>query len=223
MSFTEDAWVSVRPWFDAITSHPFVVALTDGSLERDVFVRYLLDDAHYLNGYASALSAASARVRTPDGAALLARSAAGAGEAERLLHRGFLVPLGIDPDGPDAAEPSPTCRAYVSMLRSAAAYEPVEVAVAATVPCFRVYAEVGAAILATGPPATHPYRAWIDTYADPEFEQAVRDVEALTDGLADAATGSGREVMLAAYREATRYEWMFWDAAWRGETWPEDP
>ncbi|MGH3322372.1 MAG: TenA family protein [Streptosporangiaceae bacterium] len=220
MSFSEHAWTTVKPWYDAITTHPFIVALTDGSLGRDVFVRYLVDDSHYLLGYASALAAASARVGAPADAALLARSAAAAVEAERMLHRGFLEPLGIDPDGPDASEPSPTGRAYVSTLQVASAFAPVEVAVAGILPCFRVYAEVGAQILAGAPPADHPYRAWIDTYADPEFEQAVRATEALADRLASGTTEDRRAEMLRAYQEATRYEWMFWDAAWRGESWP---
>lgn len=220
MSFSDDAWHAVARWYDAITSHPFLVALSDGSLEHDVFVRYVLDDAHYLKAFSKALAATSARVPSPDDTVVLARSAAGAVEAERALHRGFLIPLGIDPEGPDAGEPSPTGRAYASMLRTAAALEPVEVAAAALLPCFRVYAEVGRAILATEPADDHPYRAWIETYADPEFDEAVRGAEALTDRLAATVTKDRRDEMLAAYVTATRYEWMFWDAAWRGETWP---
>lgn len=220
MSFADNAWISVKPWYDAILAHPFVAALSEGSLAQDVFARYLVDDAHYLKGYGSALAAASARLSDPDDGALLARSAAGAVEAERVLHRGFLVPLGLDPDGSGVAEPSPTCQGYVSTLRARSALGPVEVAVAGILPCFRVYAEVGRAILATEPPADHPYTAWIATYADPEFDQAVRDVEDLTDRLADATTEARRGEMLRAYQDATRYEWMFWDAAWRGEAWP---
>jgi thiaminase/transcriptional activator TenA len=43
----------------------------------------------------------------------------------------------------------------------------------------------------------------------------VRRVEAYADDL-----GGDRAAMLTAYVRATRFEWMFWEAAWRAEAWP---
>jgi thiaminase/transcriptional activator TenA len=156
---------------------------------------------------------------------MLARSAANAIEAERGLHRGYLLPRGIDPDAANASEASPTCCAYVEGLRAAAVLEPLGVGMAAVLPCFRVYAEVGDWIMATsgdseGIGQDHPYRDWILTYGDPAFAESVRTAEAYTDRLAAAAGADERALMLTAYRRATRWEWMFWDSAWRGEGWP---
>ncbi|KHL19024.1 thiaminase/transcriptional activator TenA [Mumia flava] len=221
MSFSADAWDEVADWYDAILAHPFVSGLADGTLPTEVYTRYLLDDAHYLASYAGTLAMLSARAGEPALAADLARAAAEAVDAERLLHQQFLAPLGIDPDSPDAAEPTPTCRAYVGTLQTDAAYAPVEVGLAGVLPCFRVYLEVGRAIAARAADPDHPYRAWIDTYSDPAFDAAVTRVEDWTDKLAAAAAPGRRAEMLAAYVRATRFEWMFWDASWRGETWPE--
>lgn len=220
MSFSGEAWNSVRPWFDAIISHPFVVSLSDGKLSEEVFARYLLDDAHYLIGFGRALATLSTRAPDSEGGAMLARAAAQAVEAERLLHRSFLTPRGIDPDAAGVAEASPTCRAYVGTLLADAAFGPVEVGMAGVLPCFRVYAEVGQAMLAAGSTPDHPYWEWIQTYADSEFDLAVKEAEAYTDDLAHEASGQRVAIMLAAYQRATRFEWMFWDAAWRGEGWP---
>lgn len=221
MSFSEQAWSGVGSWYAAILAHPFIEALGAGTLPTEVFARYLLDDAHYLSGYSRALAAIASRAPDDPGGALFARSAAGAIEAEAELHRGFLAPLGIDPGSDDATEPSPTCRAYVGTLQADAAFGPVEVAVAGVLPCFRVYAEVGRAIAATRPRDDHPYAAWIATYADPAFDKAVAEVEAYTDELAGTAGQLRRDAMFAAYERATRFEWMFWDSAWRGERWPQ--
>lgn len=220
--FSAEAWAEVATWFAAITEHPFLQQLADGSLPEELFTRYLLDDAHYLNGYSAALAALSARATDPDGRAMLARSAAGAIEAERQLHRGYLLPRGIDPDASGTAEPTPTCSAYVDGLRAAAVLDPLPVGMAAVLPCFRVYAEVGAWIVGRAAPAAdHPYRDWINAYADPSFAEAVRSAEDYTDRLAGAASRQDRAAMMAAYTRSTRLEWMFWDAAWRGEAWPE--
>jgi thiaminase/transcriptional activator TenA len=220
MSFSETAWTSVRPWFDAIMTHPFVVALAEGTLPPHVFTRYLLDDAHYLIGFARALAALATRMPTPDISAMLARVAVDAIASERLLHRDYLLPRGIDPDTPEVAEASPTCRAYVGTLLADAAFAPVEIGLAGVLPCFRVYAEVGRALLATEPTPDHPYRQWIQTYADPVFNEAVQMVEGCTDELAREASAQRSADMLSVYQRATRFEWMFWDAAWRDERWP---
>lgn len=214
MSWSESAWRRVTPTYAAILEHPFVVALRSGDLDREVFLRYMLDDARYLDGFARALAMVAGRLPRPKDVAVLARSAASTVEAERELHATLLREEGIDLDGP--GEPTPTCRLYLSTLIAAAATEPVEVAVGALLPCFRVYAEVGAAI-ASGTGDDHPYADWIATYSDPEFAASVRDVE----GLADRLAGEGAaDRMLGAYERSTRLEWMFWDASWRGESWP---
>lgn len=220
MTFSEEAWKSVAPWFDAIMAHPFVMSLSDGTLPEAMFTRYLLDDAHFLIGYARALAALATRTTTPGGGAMLARAAANAVEAERQLHVGFLAPRGIDSEASDAAEPSPTCRGYTGTLQADAMFAPLEVGMAGILPCFRVYAEVGRSLLATDPAPTHPFLQWIETYSDPDFDQAVKEAEAYTDELAREASEHRVAQMRIAYHRATRFEWMFWDAAWRDERWP---
>ena len=92
-------------------------------------------------------------------------------------------------------------------------------AVAALLPCFQIYHEVGKRLHALSAPA-NPYQRWIDTYQDEEFGQSVREVLAHTDAAHDAAGAAERLLMREAYLKAVRYEWMFWDSAYRLEAWP---
>ena len=107
----------------------------------------------------------------------------------------------------------------MSYLLATAYAEPYEVLLGALLPCFWIYAEVGRDIHARAGPA-NPYRAWIDTYAGEEFHAAVRAVIAATDEAAAGASAGLRERMQAAFARATQLEWMFWDSAYRLETWP---
>ena len=66
-----------------------------------------------------------------------------------------------------------------------------------------------------------PYQAWVDTYASEEFHAAVRGVCATVNRLAEDATESTRAAMHAAYRDAARLEWMFWDSAYQLADWPK--
>ena len=212
--FSELAWETVQPRYQDILAHPFVVGLGDGSLPEAVFVRYLLDDAHYLASYARTLAVIASRMPTTAGVGLFAGFAQGAVVAERELHRSILEPRGIDPDAPGVAGESPACAAYTGFLARAATTAPVEVAAGAVLPCFRVYLEVGRALVGQRH-ETHPYAAWIDTYEGDVFAEAVAGAERAVDELAAAAPHQ-QQAMLAAYERATDLEWRFWDQAWAG-------
>ena len=93
--------------------------------------------------------------------------------------------------------------------------------VAALLPCFWIYREVGSHIHARAA-GNNPYQAWINTYAGEAFSASVDQAISLTD---DAAKGVGEDVqrrMHEAFVLSSRLEWMRWDSAYRLESWPPD-
>jgi thiaminase/transcriptional activator TenA len=101
-------------------------------------------------------------------------------------------------------------------------HEPWEVLVAALLPCFWLYWDVGTTIAKTAA-ADNPYRAWIDTYADDGFGDAVRAVIVSTDQAAAAGSDTLRDRMATAFIRSCQYEWLFWDGAWQRRSWPVSP
>lgn len=213
MTFTDEVWESTRPILDAIEQHPFVTGLGDGSLDRAVFEEYMRQDALYLADYGRAMGLLAARAQRSDEIVFWGTSVQGAIVAERELHAAHVTL--------DEGTMSPTCRAYTSYLLGRAATAAYEVGVAAVLPCFWIYQEVGEKLLEqAGELAAHPYGDWIGMYGDPVFAEAVTQARAITDRLAAGSSSEVREQMAEAYTTAARYEWMFWDAAHRMETWP---
>ena len=45
MAFTRELWKSIEPIYAAILEHPFLRGLTDGSLPRESFKFYAVQDA----------------------------------------------------------------------------------------------------------------------------------------------------------------------------------
>jgi thiaminase (transcriptional activator TenA) len=203
----------------AIQQLPFNRELAAGILTPERFRRYIVQDALYLKQFSRALSIASAKA--PGGAAIefFARSAQTAVAVERALHKRYLVELGVDPTSLAESELSPDCLAYTSFLLATAHQEPWEILLAALLPCFRIYWEVGCQI-AKEAAHDNPYRAWIDTYADPQFGEAVEEVISIANRAAEEVTAATRTRMLATYLRATQYEWLFWDGAYHGRKWP---
>ncbi len=217
--FSDEAWQRTAQLRAAIHALPFNVELAAGTLARDRFQHYITQDALYLGRFSRALAIAAAKA--PDAATLqsFAQSALGAVAVERSLHEQYLRAFGIDPAMIATAEPAPDCFAYTSFLIAAAYHEPWEVLVAALLPCFWIYWDVGCAIAGKAA-SDNPYRAWIDTYADPRFGEAVQTVIATSDRAAAAATAATRAIMLSAFTRAAQYEWLFWDGAYQRRFWP---
>jgi thiaminase (transcriptional activator TenA) len=167
-SFSEDAQERTARLREAIQQLPFNRELAAGTLAPQRFRRYILQDALYLGQFSRALSIAAAKA--PDAATVevFARSAEAAVAVERLLHQRYLAEFGIDPAAHSSSELSPDCLAYTSFLLATAHQEPWAVLISALLPCFSIYWEVGCRI-AKEAGADNPYRAWIDTYADPHF------------------------------------------------------
>jgi thiaminase (transcriptional activator TenA) len=138
------------------------------------------------------------------------------------LHGRYLREFGVNPENIAISEPSPDCLGYTSFPMAVAYHDPWEVLVAALLPCFWLYWDVGTEISKTAAP-DNPYRAWIDTYADDGFGEAVRAVIASTDQAAAAGSDAVRDRMATAFIRSCQYEWLFWDGAWQRRSWPVSP
>lgn len=218
-TFSASAWQNNLPLYEKILAMPFNAELAAGTLSLDRFRHYIIQDAHYLEGFARALALAAAKSDNADHIVQFAEAAKTAIIVERALHADYFRQFGISATDFAAAQPTPVCDHYVSYLLRIAALEPFPLVLAALLPCFWIYLEVGKSIHARAA-SPNPYQAWIDTYAGEEFASAVRAVIATTDEVAARASGETVQSMHAAFTRATQLEWMFWDSAYRLAKWP---
>ncbi len=201
-----------------ILAHPYNRALVDGTLNPATFRQYVVQDALYLVEYGRVLAALAAKAPDADTVLQFSRATEGAIVVERQLHGGFFAQLGIDPAEAAVAEPSPSCLAYTNFLHTSVHRDGYAVGLAAVLPCFRVYYDVGLRLAAEEQPG-NPYTAWMATYSDAAFGEAVLAVERTADAAWSVAGSAERTHMVAAYDRSVVYEWMFWDSAWRSEEW----
>lgn len=211
-------WAGAEDIYARILDHPFLTGLTSGDLDLATFGGYLVQDSHYLRQYSRSLSMLAARAPEQSTTAMFCQHAAGAIAVEQALHEGLLAQLDMTAEARQAPA-SPTTTAYTSYLLATTQLGSFAEGVAAVLPCYWIYWEVGKALLERSSP--HPvYARWIATYGGADFGAIVRPVLELTDRLGAEVGPVETERMAAAYRTAARYEWMFWDAAFRHERWP---
>ncbi len=218
MSFTQGLWQQIEPIYAAILDHAFIRELADGSLARERFVFYMQQDALYLSDFARALALAGSRLPRDDERQSFLDFASGVAIVERALHETYFVEFGASSD----VEKAPACFAYTQFLLATSALAPHAEAIAALLPCFWIYREVGSEIRrrAEGGLEANPYARWIETYASEAFSERVDRAIAIVDNLAAVATEAEHQLMRRAFERAARLEWRFWDSAYHLEAWP---
>ena len=210
---------AILPIQERVLEHPFVTGLTDGTLPDAAFRRYVVQDALFLADYARALALCAARAPEAADLHMFCSHATEAIDVERALHDELFAALGIPAADIAAAEQSPACRGYTGFLLATCAVGRLTDAVAAILPCYWIYWEVGRRLVRLGSPDPR-YRRWVETYGDEGFGEAVAGVVAVADRLL-AGVGDERAASAARHaRQSARYEWMFWDSALRDEGWP---
>lgn len=200
--------------FQKITQHNFIKGLLDGSLPEDIFQFYVNQDSLYLATYKKVLSTVAIKCIQAEETQFFLESSTGILEVENALHETFLK------REYHVNEPSPTCQLYISYLTHIVETASIEVGLAAVLPCFTIYKEVGDYILQHQTQHTNnPYQNWINTYAGEEFGKSVKKAIEITNKYANHASNQSLLMMEKAFIKASKLEWMFWDSAYQKEQW----
>jgi thiaminase/transcriptional activator TenA len=214
---------AAQGWGASFT-HPFVLALAEGTLEPARFRFYQMQDARNLEAFADATALIATRWPDPTDKLWFIDAARMALVVESSLHRGYGETLGYTAEDVARVALTPSNRAYQDHMISTAARGTLVEAVAAIAPCPWLYVALGQHLEERygAPDDAHPFAAWLRTYADPGFDDYMRELLSRLQRAADASDAAARERAITAFVTSVRYEWMFWQQAWERQRWPVD-
>ncbi|GAB4365860.1 MAG: TenA family protein [Kiloniellaceae bacterium] len=205
--------------WQAYTRHTFVRRLGDGSLPRQAYLHYLVQDYVFLVHFARAW--ALAVVKAGDLAEM--RAAAGTVDAlvnqEMTLHVKVCAAHGIAEKTLLAAEEEVENLAYTRFVLDRGHAGDFLDLLAALAPCVLGYGEIGAWLGDAASDRT--YGDWIDAYAASDYQAVCLTVGQLIDRAAAARLGATPEAsprwagLCRSFRTATRLEVGFWDMGLR--------
>lgn len=216
---SDTLWGDITDVYDAILAHPFLTGVVDGTLDEGAFRHYVVQDAHYLRDFARALATVGARAHEEADIQLFCQHADNAIAVERALHSELLGELGIDAAAAAKEPMAPTTLAYTSYILATCHLGSFTEGLAAVLPCYWIYWEVGRELAAKGS-ADARYQKWIDAYASEDFGEVVRAALEVCDRVGEEVSAAERDRMRTHFQRTARYEWMFWDAGYRQEAWP---
>lgn len=205
--------------WEASFHHPFVTGIGDGTLSLECFRYYVMQDAYYLSHFAKVQALGAARANDFETTSKMAAHAQATYEAELSLHKNFSRRLGITEEEQANFKPSPTAYAYTSHLYRAAYHGHLGDIIAAILPCYWLYFEIGER-LQSCTPEEPIYQEWISAYGGEWFRAKVEEQINRLDKLAETVTAEDRERMKEHFIISSQYEYSFWEMAHTLEKWP---
>jgi thiaminase (transcriptional activator TenA) len=213
--FTDDLWAEAEPIWQAIVAHPFLAEIRSGILPIESFRYYVGQDYHYLEGFARTVATTLAKAPTAEHLSRIARRVLT--PIERPLHERLFTLAGLDPLAVADLPLAPTNLAYQNHMIATATRGGLGEAAAALLPCPWTYHELGNHLTAVDHPV---YGQWAVFYSEGLLAESTRAWRSFVDGEAAEAGPRTRAAMRRAFLQSMRYEWMFWDAAYKIESWP---
>jgi thiaminase (transcriptional activator TenA) len=207
--------------FQAIFEHPFVVELTNGTLPEAKWGYYLCQDYQYLRDFKQVIGLALIQLETPREIFEWIDRIAGLADMEARRHLNWANQLGVTEEQLLSADPDPMALVYRQHMMLAG-YRGLGELLAAQVPCPVTYMEIADRAAERVP--DHPiYGDWVRSYSSNlNKELAARRGwwgETL-DRIAEDAGPAQRARMRVNFIRSCKYEWMFWDMAYKMAGWP---
>lgn len=196
----------------AYVEHPFARGLGDGSLPKECFRHYLVQDYLFLIQFVRAYALGVYKASDIETMRYLAGGAAAILD-EMKLHVRLSAEWGAsEADLTQATEARATI-AYTRFVLDAGMQGDLLDLMTALSPCVIGYAEIGAALAGTprGLAADNPYRGWVAEYSGEQYRAVAEDARAALDKLgAGLMTEARYPRLLQIFRQATRLEADFW-------------
>ena len=207
LEFSQIAWGKIQGIYQSIIQHPFNQEMILGTLDKKKFNYYIAQDYIFLQALAKSLSIIAGRLNKDKDSIMFMRLAKGTMAASREIVLPFLK------EEQHYNGLSIGCLAYTNYLLQICTIQPTELAVAAIVPCYWIYHEVGKYIIKrTG--SNNNFNKWIDTYSREEFNQNLVEIVSAFDTLALKATKEMQQKMYDEFYKSSVLEWHFWNDAY---------
>jgi thiaminase/transcriptional activator TenA len=221
MKFTDRLLQNLEPIWRKNHSHPFVLEMGNGTLDKEKFRFYMIQDYLYLIDYAKLFAIGALKAADLETMGKFSALLHSTLQEEMSLHRSYAEKFGISVEELENAEPSPTTLAYTHYMLHKAQSGTLAELVAALLPCMWSYWEIGKELSRNPGASSHElYGEWISMYSSDEFgslaKWCIDLLNELTEGKSEIELNELEEIFL----NTTRFEYMFWDMAYNKQMWP---
>lgn len=205
----EDIW-------DGYHTHPFVLGLKDGTLDREKFRKYIMQDYWYLMDYTKVFAVGVAKSNSVETMKMFAKYIQAILDGEVNVHNGYMGEFGLTQEELDATPIAQDNRSYTNYMLSVA-YKGGEAEVLTAIfSCAYSYEVIARRIVEENPAAPeHPfYGRWVWGYITPRYTGNNVILMEMLERLTAHYTEQQLQYLEEIFVACSRYEASFWDMAW---------
>ena len=220
MEFTKRLESKVEDLRQKAMEHPFVDGLGSGKLPKEIFKYYLVQDYLYLIDYAKIFALGAIKAREIELVQNFTNSQNLILNSEMETHRGYMKEFGISLEEANHSKPSQINLSYTHYMYTKTAQGGVEEFVAAILPCMWGYLEIADRLVEKfGILEDNLYKNWLEMYTSDEFREQTYYFKELINKIALTKTSDELDYLEEIFVNTTKYEYLFWDMAYKQESW----
>lgn len=209
LNASKDIW-------NAYNEHPFVLGIQEGTLDKEKFRYYMIQDYLYLDDYAKSFAIGIAKAKSVETTRVFSDYINVLTEDETDIHRGYLGKFNVTRDELNSAERALDNLSYTSyMLR--VAYEEGEAEIlAAILSCAYSYEVIAKKIAENNPDAVNHdfYGEWVQGYISENYSEKNKALIEIFNRLTENYSEQQLNHLEKIFTACSRYELAFWEMAW---------
>lgn len=197
--------------------HPFVQALGQGTLDKQIFQFYLIQDYHYLLQYAKVFALAVVKAEDETTMARLSHVQHGILATEMDVHRKYMADFGITQEQINQVRPSLFNRAYTANMLAIGQTGDLAEILAGVFPCAWTYSDYAQRLKKQYADRLDQnfYRTWIENYASDKFLASFEWFYDALDERVAQKTDAQKERVVEIFVSSVEFEYLFWDMAYK--------
>ena len=217
MTTVERLLEATKEIWESYNEHPFVKGIEDGTLDKEKFRYYIIQDFLYLEDYAKSFAIGIAKAKSIETTQIFSGYINLLTGSEMNIHHGYMGKFGVSQEEVDNTPRALDNLSYTSyMLR--VAYEEGEAEIlTAILSCAYSYELIAKKMVKNNPACVNHefYGEWISGYAGQEYASGnvvlINALNKLTENYTEQQLKHLTDIFVAC----SRYEYLFWDFSWK--------
>lgn len=219
MKFTDYLFEEAKDIFNGYLEHPFVKELGEGTLDKEKFKDYLIQDYLYLKEYAKVFCVGVVKAETMEEMKFFYDSIRGTMEDETAVHIKYLEEFGVSQKEAENSVINLSNSSYTSYMLGQALTGDIYDIIAAVLPCTWSYNYIGHELYKryNNKLENNFYKPWIEVYVDNGYDEFTKEWLDYTNRMCQDLSDDKKKKLKDIFIRSSLYEMKFWDMAYKVE------
>ena len=217
MSFSRGLKEKASKVWEAGYNHPFLQELGNGTLDKEKFKFYLLQDYLYLLQYAKVFALAVVKSDTEELMTRFSKSQYFILANEMNVHREYMANFGATEEEIRSVKPSLYNSAYTANMIAAGQTGGLAEVLAAIFPCAWTYSDYARRLKEQYASTLDGnfYKSWLESYASDSFLESFHWFYDALDNLTANMPEAQRKKIEEIFISSVEFEYLFWDMSYK--------